>query len=223
MSISKMAINGNSYLGIFSIATEKFALVGSNFGTKHEEILKKALEIEVAKVSINSSYLIGIYAIANSNGILVPSISDKSEVDHIKKHIHHVEVDVLDTDLTALKNNILANDKIAIINPEFSEKEAHIISDTLDVEVVRRKIAGFSTVGANNILTNKGVVFNNRIEEEEKDELENLLGMKGEQSTANVGSLNIGLCVIANSKGMVAGEQTTGFELGRISNALNYE
>ena len=42
-------------------------------------------------------------------------------------------------------------------------------------------------------------------------------------TTANTGSLSIGLAVIANSKGVVIGNSTTGFEIVRIVNGLNLE
>ena len=93
----------------------------------------------------------------------------------------------------------------------------------LDVETVRMEIGGFHTVGANNILTNKGFVLNNRASEEEKERVEGILGMKVEQSTANTGSVNIGLCVVANSKGMMAGEATSGYELARIAESLELD
>ncbi|MCL5008296.1 MAG: translation initiation factor 6, partial [Candidatus Marsarchaeota archaeon] len=130
-----------------------------------------------------------------------------------------VSVHVLDTDLNALGNNILANDTIAIINPNYSSKEAKHISDLLGVEVIRMGIGGFETVGANNILTNKGIVLNNAVSEKEEEELKGIFKSVS-QSTANMGALSIGLCAVANSKGVVVGKSTTGYELANISDGL---
>ncbi|MDP8002628.1 MAG: GTPase, partial [Caldisphaera sp.] len=63
-------------------------------------------------------------------------------------------------------------------------------------------------------LTKPMVIVANKIDvPESKKNLEKMLGFSGEQSTANLGSLNIGLSSIANSKGLLLGELTTGYEL----------
>ena len=82
------------------------------------------------------------------------------------------------------------------------------------------QIGGYKTVGANNILTNKGLVINNKATDLEQKEWEEKTGFKTIRTTANTGSLAIGLSVVANTKGVVAGESTTGFELNRIIQGL---
>lgn len=220
MDVNRITINGNSYIGLFGIATDKFSIIGKNISKLKETMIVETLGTELVRSSVDNSHLLGIYVVANSRGLLLPSMVERSEMEVIRSALKDVNITILNTNLTALRNNILTNDKIAIINPEFSHLEEKQIADTLGVEVVKTRIAGFSTVGANNILTNKGIVLNNRIEEEEKERIEKLVNLQGEQSTANLGSLSIGLCTIANSKGLLLGELTTGFELARISNAL---
>ncbi|MDE1856296.1 MAG: translation initiation factor IF-6 [Candidatus Micrarchaeota archaeon] len=221
MGVARLTIDGNSYVGAFGIATEKFALLGGAISAKKHETIEKDLGVAVISATIDNSHLVGIYTAANSKGVLLPFTSYHTEVEHIKKKLKEFDVTVLKSDMNALRNNILANDKIAVINPEYTRKEEVEIGDALDVEIVKREIGGFKTVGANNILTNTGLVLNNRVDDQEKEELESIFGMKSEQTTANLGSLNIGLCVMANSRGVVVGEQTTGFELARITNGLN--
>ncbi len=83
-------------------------------------------------------------------------------------------------------------------------------------------IGGYETVGANNILTNKGIVINNKVSEDEEALLKDLF-KNVSQSTANMGSLSIGLCTIANSNGIVAGGATTGYELANMTDGLLLE
>lgn len=223
MPIQRTRIHGNDYVGAWSVATDGFFIAGNDVKSRTEEIAREALGVDVVRASVGGSALIGIYVAANSNGVLLPNLSERRELEHLSHELQGIQVEMLDTDLNALKNNILANDKIAIINPNFSRVEERRISDVLGVETVRLGIAGFHTVGANNILTNKGFVLNNRASDEEKDRIEGILGMKVEQSTANTGSVSIGLCVVANSKGMIAGEATTGYELARIAESLELD
>ncbi|MDE1825873.1 MAG: translation initiation factor IF-6 [Candidatus Micrarchaeota archaeon] len=220
-NIIKLEIEGNPFIGAFGVATDKFAIVTQNISKGKEQMLRDALGVEIVKATIDNSHLVGIYVACNSSGILLPVTSEHSEIERIKEQIKGMEVEVLKTDMNALRNNILANDRIAVLNPEYTQKEEKMIADVLRVETVRRDIGGFNTVGANNILTNKGAVLNNRVNEDEKKELEELFKVEAEQSTANLGSLAIGLSVLANSSGVAVGGKTTGFELARITNALN--
>ncbi len=218
----KLAINGNSFIGAFCIATEKYALAADVVSSKAKTSLEKELKVKLSNTNICSSYLTGMYIAANSNGMLVPELAYRDEIEAIRAALgSEVQIEVMKTDLNALRNNILVNDKLAVINPEYSSKEVKTIQDILGVEVVKTQIGGFKTVGANNILTNKGIVFNNRIDDEEKDNLESMLNMSGDQSTANMGAVSIGLCTIANSHGLAVGYDTTGFEASRIEESLN--
>ena len=177
--------------------------------------------MSVIKASIYGNSYVGIFGYATDSFCLIGKGTPTKKMEQIKKalDVEMIELTIDSSQLVGIY--AIVNDKIAIINPGYTKKEENIIRDTLDVEVIKMSIGGFNTVGANNIMTNKGIVFNNRIKEEEIERLEEAIGLTGEQSTANLGSLNIGLSTIANSKGLVVGETTTGYELARIANSLN--
>ena len=139
------------------------------------------------------------------------------ELNHLKDKLR---IGTLKSDMNALGNNILANDKVAIINPNFQKAEAEVIADVLDVEIIRMAIGGYETVGANNILTNKGMVLNNFASDDELEEAKSIV-KNVSQSTANLGSVFIGLASVANTKGIIVGEDTTGFELARMEEGLS--
>ncbi len=223
MPASKMTIDGSNYIGAFAVSTDKFTFLANGVTKNKEDIIRKMLGTEIIKTTINSSPLVGLFVAANSNGVLLPSIMDRDEISAIKHASHGLRVEILDTDLNALRNNILSNDKIAIVNQGFSGRDVSIIKDVLGVEVVKMHIGEFNTVGANNILTNKGMVINNRVSEMEIEKVESVIGMKCEQSTANMGELAVGLATIANSHGLIVGDATSGFEYSRIAGALDIE
>jgi translation initiation factor 6 len=223
MGVEKLRILGNDYVGAWVTATDKFFLLGNEVSRGEEQIIRENIGVDGIRVSIGGFGFVGIYAAANSNGVLVPGSAEEHELAALRQQLSGVNVEILHTDFNALKNNILANDKIAIINPEYNRLEEKRIADVLGVETMKMSIGGYSTVGANNILTNKGLVLNNKVSEHEKKKVEEMVHMQSEQSTANLGSVSIGLCVTANSNGIVAGRATTGFELARITSALNIE
>lgn len=217
-----MSILGNDYVGALATCTDSFFLLGRNASNGEERGIARALGVECVRSSIAGSALVGIYVVANSRGVLLPYGTEENELEEVRKALPGVRVEIFRTEYNALKNNILVNDSVAVINPSYGREEERFIGSVLGVRTTRASIGGFGTVGATNILTNRGLVVNNRASEEEKLELEKLTGMGSEQSTANLGSVYIGLCVIANSKGLVAGGETTGFELAHITDALGF-
>jgi len=220
--IIKANINGSSYVGAFCAANDKIAIL-SNVATPNDEaLIKKALGIDAVRTSISGSYLVGVYIATNSNGILLPNGTRKEEIEKIRSIADGFNIDILDSDLNALGNNIIANDKIAFANPDYSNNEIKKIEDTLGVETLRAHFGSFPTVGANNIITNRGFVINNRALEDEEAYAEKVTAFDVDRSTANLGSLYIGLASVANSKGLVLGSETSGFELARIANALGF-
>ena len=220
MGTVKATIGNNSYIGAFGIATDSFILITANSTNTERLILEDALEVKAHQVSIDGSGLIGVYVVANSNGILVPEMTDKRETLKLKEAFPNVQVDTIQTSLNALRNNILANDKIAFVNNQYIPAEIKKIEDVLGVEVIRRQIGSFDTVGANNIITNKGIVLNNTATDEDIEFIKTKIKSVS-QSTANTGSSSIGLCTISNSNGLVVGRQTTGFELVRMTDGLD--
>jgi len=220
MGTVKANIGNNSYIGAFGIATDSFVLVTNNSTNTERSILEETLEVKSHGVSIDGSGLVGVYVVANSKGILVPEMTDDREILKLRKAFPNVQVDTIHTSLNALRNNILANDRIAFVNYQYNPIETKRIEDVLGVEVIKRQIGSFDTVGANNILTNKGIVLNNTATDDDLEFIKAKIGSVS-QSTANTGSSSIGLCAIANSKGLVIGGQTTGFELVRVTDGLD--
>jgi translation initiation factor 6 len=223
MPVAKHNIGGSDYVGAFACVTDKLMLIAKSIDAKDRHIAAQALGVRPIPISLAESSLVGMFARANSNGIILSSLVESREVEELKSQCDGIRVGILDSNLNAIGNNIMANDKFALVNPEYSDGAAQQISDILGVEVVKMEIGGFKTVGANNVLTNKGIIINNRTSDKEKEMIDKLLGMESIRTTANTGSLSVGLSTLANSTGLVVGDGTTGYELARIVDALNIE
>ena len=221
MPIKKYSIHESGYVGAFGTATDKLVFIGNSVNNTAISILTSTLKCDCIPISVAMSDLVGIFSRANSNGIVLSNLAADSEISAIKEKVNDINVGILPSDLNAIGNNILANDKVAIVNPEYSTSDVKVIQDILDVEVVKYNGTSFMTVGASNILTNKGLLINNRCSDEEQEELEGITKMHSIRTTANTGSLSIGLSVLANSNGAVIGSETTGFEIARIMDALD--
>ncbi|WP_455392279.1 translation initiation factor IF-6 [[Eubacterium] cellulosolvens] len=216
--MAQLDIGGNPYLGIFCAANEDFALVPIDMEKRHQNKLSETLKIEVVPILIAGSRLIGSLLVMNSTGAIVNNFVETSELLKLKKFIN---VTILDDKLNAIGNNILTNDKAALVHTQFSQKSIKEIEETLDVEVMKGTIAGQKTVGTTAVITKSGGLCHPKVTKEELENLKAFFKTDIITGTANYGAPLIGACLIANSKGVVTGTTTTGIELGRIEDGFN--
>jgi len=213
--LKKHSIESQPYIGIFSVSSEEITVVSY----KDEPVFAEAMETEVINTTIGGTRLVGALSVVNSNGMLVADITDEREIDPLTEH---VEVTLLPEKHNALGNNILVNDKGALINPNLSKETEDIVAERLDVDVKRGTIAGLKMVGSLAVVTNKGLLCHPHVKDEEQKLMKELFGVPVTKTTANHGSGWIGTCMIANTKGAVVGDVTTPIEMGRIEDGLGY-
>lgn len=217
----KCQINGSDYIGAYATTTDKYTIIANNVSEKMKSVVSNTLGTECIGITISGTDLIGLLCRANSNGIALPNMISDIELNSIKETDIDANIVVIDSTLNALGNNIIVNDKIAIVNNEYNANDIRQFADVFGVEILKAEIGGFKTIGANNILTNNGFAINNRGTDMEKEEFDAATGFDSIRTTANTGGLSIGLSTIANSNGLLVGNETTGFELTRIIDALN--
>jgi len=213
-------VEGNPFVGLFARASDRLVIVSLSAPEKFVEKCRATMKADVRPVSMSACNLVGIFAAMNSNGVVLSCTSSKEEADAIKAL--GLNASIQRGRFTAVGSNVLANDKAAVVNPQMPKADVDAIRDTLGVEVVKRKIAGFATVGAAGVVTNRGLIAHGATTDEELAELEGIFGVKGAIGTANMGIGFVGLCLVANSNGYVCGERTSGFEMSRIDEGLGF-
>lgn len=216
--LGKGDIFGNPYLGVFCSASEELAVVPITSSPEFIKTVKDSLEVEnVIKMSVDGSSTIGSLIRFNSRGAVASQfIFDKE----IEKLAGLVEVTRIDQKFNAMGNNVLANDRGALVHPSFSPETVKQISEVLGVPAEKGTIAGYKTVGSAATATNKGAIVHPHTSTYEMEQIERVLGVKPQICTANYGTGQVGACMIANSRGAVVGETTTPIELGRIEEGL---
>jgi len=213
--IKRLDFSGSSNIGAFCTVTDNW-LLKSRSTVSTEMALKTIFGLSPIMATLGHSTLIGILAVGNSNGLLVPHIVFDEELEFLRKALD-LPVNPLESKLTALGNLILANDHAALISPEFSKEEYQVIRDTLDVEVEKRNIAGSHLVGSHCVVTNRGLLAHTEVSEEELEALSGFFKVNVDVGTINCGVPYISIGLLANSNVAVAGFETTGPELMRIS------
>ncbi|WP_048151519.1 translation initiation factor IF-6 [Palaeococcus ferrophilus] len=226
MHIERLDFENSPYLGVFGLATDRFALVREGLSARKVELMREVLKVPVIETSLMKSRIVGLLAAGNSKGLLTTYYVWDRELEAIKSVLEEngldVRIEPMRTSLTALGNLILTNDRAALVSPKFSREEVEFIGDVLDVEVERGLIADYHAVGSAGVVTNKGGLVHPEATEEELEWLSDLFGVDVYVGTANMGVPFVGSCLIANSNGVLVGSQTTGPEIVKIEEALGF-
>jgi len=219
MTVEQFNIAGGPYVGIYCCANEDIVLLPLALDKEMVQRIIDILKVRPVMMTLGGSTLLGALTCMNSKGLVMTSLADKSEYKELAKDYNIVTTP---DGLNAAGNNVLCNDKGALVNPGFSTKLVQKISDALGVEVVRGTLGGLRTVGSAAIAVNSGVLCHPKATEEELGVLRDLFKVNVQIGTANYGSAMVGASVVANSKGAITGSQSTGIELGRIEDALGF-
>jgi len=220
MHAAKGRLVGSDYVGLFGWASDRIALVPLSTSRGTIAKFREVLGVEVLPTGMCGSDFIGIFVAGNSKGVVVPAMAEDYEIAALKKA--GLNVHICPDDRTALGNNLLVNDRAGIANPRMDPAEVKKIGDALGIEMVQQPISDLPTVGAVCVVTNRGLLAYNNIKPAQLKELEILFGVRGAIGTACMGVPFTHLCIIANSHGFIAGEGTSGFETGRIDEALGF-
>lgn len=215
----KLNISGSPVLGVFAACTDELVFVPYDTTEETLKELEESLGATALRSSVGGSSIIGSLLRGNCNGVMVAGFILDKELRQIRKHTKAAR---LTGELNAAGNLILANDTAALVHPDLSDKSVGIIKKTLGVDVKRGTLGGLKTVGMAGIATNKGVLVHPKSSPAEIAVIEELFALPVDIGTVNFGSPLVGSGLLANSKGYVTGEDTTGPEISRIEDTLGY-
>jgi translation initiation factor 6 len=219
MEFQKVSIHKNPFIGLYFKASERYLLSPRTMDQAIVENFCKTLQVEPISVLINQSNLMGVFAAMNSNGCILPEFSEMPE----EKALKEKGLNIMKIKHYSPGNNILCNDKAVLINPHIHKTTCKEIGDTLGVEVLQYQIAKTNPIGLVNFVTNTGLLANNNAKQEEVAKFKGFFKVKNAgNATANLGS-HVGISIVANSKGAMVGDLTSGIEMQKIYEILSNE
>ena len=215
----RATLAGSAYVGVFARAIGDATIARADLDEEHLDGFESELGVPVLQTTIGGGSTVGSLLAGNRSGVVVSGQATAYERDVLEDGLARPVANLPDT-LNAAGNVILANDNGAIVHPDLSEEGVGVIEDTLDAPVTSGTIGRVKTVGMAAVATANGVLCHPQANDEELERLESVLGVPADLGTVNYGSPLIGAGLIATEHGYVAGERTTGPELGRIEDAL---
>lgn len=212
--------NGNSNIGLFCYATDKYCLVPRGFPEKMIKEFSETLQVPVHTINAAGTSLLGVFFNGTDEILLVPPIMFKSELKDLEEY--GIKFKVINTELTALGNNLLINENVCIASSEYDKKALKEIEKALGIPVKLGKIEELDTVGSLAVINKKGCVISPDAKEFEIKFLEKNLGVPVTTGTVNFGSNYVHSGVLCNTKGFVIGEQSGGPEIQNIDIGLGF-
>ena len=210
-------ITGNPYVGVYCVASEQLAIVTEAAEPKIAKEIARTLDVQVIATNIAGGTIVGSLVAMNSNGAIVTNFVEKRELVKLPRILR---VGKMEEKFNAAGNNILVNDKAALVHPGASSHTLKLIEDVLGVEARRGSVAGIDTVGSACIATTKGIVCHPLTSKDELKELSEFFKVPAAIATLNYGTPYLGACAVANSKGAFIGSRSTPIELGRLEDGL---
>jgi len=216
----RLHFNENPNVGVFCRANDDIAFIRRKLSAAIKKKIISALDVELIELNIADASIIGSLLAINSNGAVVTDFIDDENLKNIQNQ--GLKVSIISDRLNAAGNDILVNDKGALVHPNLGNETLKEIEETFNVPVIRGTIGSLSTVGMAAVVTNKGLLCHPKVTEDEKRQLEKIFNVDVMIGTINHGVPLIGSGLIANTKGAIVGNLTTGIELGRIEEALKF-
>ena len=220
MGVGLIDYNGNPNIGLYAFATDDYCLVPETAPEKFVNQIIKNLEVEVIRLNIAGTPLLGALLISAGKKLFVPKIVLDREINKLKQlGIKHK---IIDSELTALGNNIFVGKKTMLLNPDYDKETRKILEKETGLKTELLKINDLKTPGSLMKGNDYGVVMSSLLEQKSRL-LRRKLGFENfETTTVNFGNPFISLGIIVNNKGLLLGKTTTGYEAMQIQRALGF-
>lgn len=215
-----VSIEGDPHIGVFTRVFEDIAVIPAEAPAELEEHYREAFDLEVVRTTIQGSPIIGSLLTGNSNGFVISGLATKAEMKLLSEYR---ELYLLDQGMNAAGNVILVCDRFAAVHPEMDPSLRKEIGEFLKVPITPLTLGDIKVVGMAGVATNKGVVVSPRSTASEITALERVCELPIGKGSINMGNAMVGTGLVANTRGYLAGDETSGYELGRIEDIFEFE
>lgn len=220
MDIYKYDVYRGPNIGIYTKVNDSFVFVPNGFAQTKAKTLATYLKVDYLFASVANTRLLGTMMAINNSGMLLPSTCSDYEIQYLKKSTG-LNVGVLDIKFTAMGNLICANDKGGVISPKIPKEALKTIRDTLGVEIIQKKVAGYHQTGVMICANNVGGIIHPETDDGDIRTISDVLKVKIEPATINGGIPYISSGILANNKAVVVGNLTNGPEIMMLTRAFS--
>jgi len=219
-NVSLMDFNGNSNIGIYMFANDKFCLLGPKISESKQKEIEKTLGVPVYNVNILNTDLLGVFVAGNNDFLVIPEVFSK-EFTQIKEVCdkHSVKLIQIPEIKNTFGNNICVGDEEILINYDLSKSCKNRLLEDTDCDIFEIKAKKFEAIGSTAIYLNGKYFFS---QEYNENEVKNIVDKISAVGTINQGSNYISSGVVGNKTGVIIGVQSSTVEIQNIVESLDY-
>jgi len=210
---------GDPNIGVFVRVAGDIAVVPPEATEEFRAALVEGLGVKLIVTTIQGSSIIGSLVAGNRRGLIVSGLATDEEIAVLSRYR---KVMRLSETMNAAGNVIMVNDTFAAVHPDLPVDVAGKIGEFLGVEVIHLALGGVRTIGMAGVASNKGVIVHPRATAQEIARLESVAKIPIGTGTINMGSGLVGTGLLVNDTGYLAGNATSGFELGRVEDVFGF-
>jgi len=214
-----ITFGGDPNIGVFARVLGDIAIIPPEAPEDFKAAIRAALSVTLVETTVQGSSIIGSLVAGNSRGMVVSGLATEEEIDILSEHR---EVLLLTESMNAAGNVIMANDSFAAVHPDMPSDLREAIGEFLGVETIALVLGGVKTVGMAGVATNKGVIVHPRATDRQIEQLEKIAQVPVGTGSINMGSGLVGTGLLVSEQGYIAGNATSGFELGRIEDVFGF-
>ncbi len=218
MEIDRIRVFGTPHIGVYIFVNNHIAIVPPGLENNVKNTISEILGVDIIETKIAGSVLNGVLVTGNDNGVILPRNIRDEEYELLSKSLskYGINTYISRSRNTALGNLFLVNNNAGIVGLEFEQEEIPRVSEILGVEITARNVLNLTIPGSLAVVTDKGGVIHPDVSDDELNELMDIFKVNIERATVNSGIPFIKSGLIANNKGVLVGENTTGPEILRI-------
>lgn len=215
----KTNFRSNPNIGLYAYATDEYCLVGPEVPEEMHKEIADILGVPVHVCTIAGTGLVGVFLAGTNETLLIPHITNEHERERLIDL--GISYAVIETDHTALGNNLVCTKNGCLASTEYSENERRAISDALGVPVKAFRVGEEVTViGSCLATTSTGCLAHKGLADFEAAMAQSTLGVPVMLGTVNLGNPYVRSGLIANSYGMLIGDLSGGPEIVNAEEAL---
>jgi len=213
MHIKKSNFKSFTSIGIFCSVSDKIALIPHDSSTKFENLVKDVFEVDPIKVALGESNLLGTISKIYKKKVIVSTITTDREIDHLLEQ----GLKVLKLNSYHAVGNLMAINKNALLlGKSILDVDKKAISKFFDIPYESFNVCNTDLVGSVSAVTDKAFAVGSSVSEKEFEKMQELFKVEGNVATVNYGDAFIANGLLVNTKGLMVGEGTTGYELMRL-------
>ncbi|MDD4983389.1 MAG: translation initiation factor IF-6 [Candidatus ainarchaeum sp.] len=213
MIIKKTNFKSYTTIGIFCSISENIALLPLDASAKFEGIIKDVFGVEVIKTSLGETNLLGSLSKIYGKKAIVSNITTDKEI----KYLEDLGLKTLRLNAYhAVGNLISVNKNAALLSKIISDADNKKISKFYSLDFDSFNVAGTDLVGSVLATTDEAFAVSSSVSEKDFEKIKNLFKVDGNVATVNYGDGFVSNGLLVNTKGLIVGEKTTGYEIMRL-------